>query len=179
MKACPDNGEACGAQAQFRDSDPQLVFQCAMLWGTYCSNIKTIVGAETFKDLDGMFCRGAFDVPLGAQVKLRDENSKLEHLSFMQSYLDAPVQMSETSKANDADFKLFKIRLQLEETSWSQHLARVKHWYTKTHESKVDLQEKMHTLRVEKVEKHADECYPVRVCANYKSVAGLVSSMST
>ena len=160
-------------QGQFRDAEPQLVFQCAMLWGTYSGNIKTIVGLETYEELDGMFCRGAFDVPLAAQVKLRDANFKLENLSFMQSYLEGPREMSETSKANDADFKLLKIRLQVEETGWSQHLARVKHWYAQDHESRVDFQMGVHNLRVEKVHAHCSDSFPVMVCGNVKEVKGL------
>ena len=89
------------AEGQFRDADPQLVFQCSMLWGTYAGNIKTVVGQETYEQLDGMFARGAFDVPLAAQIKLRDENFKLENLSFMQSYLEGPTEVGDVEDERD------------------------------------------------------------------------------
>ena len=161
------------AEGQFRDADPQLVFQCSMLWGTYAGNIKTVVGQETYEQLDGMFARGAFDVPLAAQIKLRDENFKLENLSFMQSYLEGPTEKSETSRMSETDFKLFKFRLQTEETGWSQHLARVKQWHAKDHEAKVDLLRAVHNMRAEKVDEHCSKSYPVMVCGNIKEVRAL------
>jgi len=148
------------AKAHYRDQDPQLVFQMSLLWGHFASHIEEVVGAVKFDQLSGQFFRGIFDRDLSAQVKLRPEGLLLEHFGFMQSHMQVSQAVEHPGTVTDAEFKLFKTRLQMEASLWTQHLSRVHEWHARTHEARHDAVMQIHNMRVEKVDAYCTECFP-------------------
>jgi len=128
------------------------------VWGHFAPEIEEVVGSTKFNQMSAQFARGMLDRDLAAQVKLRNEGLLLEHFSFMQSHM----QVSQEAE------QLFKVRLQAEQTLWSQHVSRVHEWHTRTHEAKHDAALQIHNMRVEMVDAHCTESFPTSLVSQVK-----------
>ena len=138
------------------------------MWGHFASEIEEVVGSTKFNQMSAQLARGMFDRDLAAQVKLRNEGLLLEHFSFMQSHMQVSQEAEQAGTVTDVEFKLFKVRLQAEQTLWSQHISRVHEWHTRTHEAKHDAAMQIHNMRVEKVDAHCTESFPTTLVSQAK-----------
>ena len=125
------------------------------MWGHFAPEIEEVVGSTKFNQMSAQLARGMFDRDLAAQMKLRND-------------MQVSQEAEQAGTVTDVEFKLFKVRLQAEQTLWSQHISRVHEWHTRTHEAKHDAAMQIHNMRVEKVDAYCTESFPTTLVPQAK-----------
>jgi hypothetical protein len=147
-----------------------------MFWASIQENIVQQVSATRASDLDAMFYRGSFDKELANQVKCKNEDFELRHLSFLQAHdAEADVGAGGVEKVASVEFQLFKMQLLSEQTRFQTYVAQLRDWTTQSQQSQRQYHETVHNLRTEAVDDHCSRAYRVVISAATKEVEAQVN----
>jgi hypothetical protein len=178
---CFESSAACAfhspCQNYYRDNDHHLTFQTSMFWASIQGIVSERVSSTRMNELDAMFYRGSFDKELANQVKCKNEDFELKHLSFMQVQ-DAgdEVGAGGVEKVTAVEFQLFKMQLLSEQTRFQTYAAQLRDWTTQSQQSQHQYHETVFKLRSTAVDEHCSQAYRVVLSLATKEVEAQVNT---
>ena len=140
----------------------------SMFWASLQEELMQALPKPKVDELNAMLCRGSLDKELAMQLKLKNEEFELRHLSFLQTHEEQMIQERKAmaKSAPEHAFRVFHIKLQTEQANWLQLRAQVRAWTARSHQALHDYHQVSHRLRQEAVEAHCSASYGVALVAD-------------